>query len=206
MPDVATLNILNYFNFWSAVPLTGSATYPEIAQRTSLPHDAVQRILEHAVTLRIFSAAEPGKSTTSIQHTSRSAALARSSGLRALVSTLLGDAGPPMMVMNEALQKYSRGKSNLPRDMSKTSFALFHSGGTFGKFDNSWDLLENDGEGEDKGWRQKNFVEFMRYIKEIFRLESVVLDSFDWASAGEATVVDVSIEAVEGSHLSRYFE
>jgi hypothetical protein len=137
MPDVATLNILNYFTFWSAVPPSGSATYPEIAQRTSLPQDAVQRILEHAVTLRIFSAAEPGKSTTSIQHTSQSAALARSSGLRALVSTLLGDAGPPMMIMSEALQKYSWGRSDLSRDMSENPFALFHSGGTFGKFDNS---------------------------------------------------------------------
>lgn len=192
MPDVASLNILNHFNFWAAVPVKGSSTYAEIAEHTSLPIDAVQRVLEHAFTLRIFADAEPGSSPVRVEHTSRSSALAQSPGLRALVATLLDDAGPPMMVMNEALDRFSRGKTDLPQDMSETSFALFHSGDVSGRFNNSWELLENDGEGENKGWRQKNFVEFMRYIKEIFRLEGVVENALDWKAAGKATVVDVS--------------
>ncbi|KAF2192999.1 S-adenosyl-L-methionine-dependent methyltransferase [Zopfia rhizophila CBS 207.26] len=191
MPDAAALNILNYFDFWSAVPLEGSASYADISQRTSLPQDVVHRILQHATTLRIFAETEPGKSSSRIQHTSRSAALARSSGLRALVSTVLDDAGAPMMVMNEALQRYSRGKPTLTQEMSESSFALLHSGGTFGKHGNSWELLENDGVGEKQGWRQKNFVEFMRYVKEIFHLEGVVLESHDWNAEGKATLVDV---------------
>ncbi|KAI2630706.1 sterigmatocystin 8-O-methyltransferase [Hypoxylon sp. NC1633] len=191
MPDAAALNVLNYFDFWSAVPLEGSASYTEIAQRVSLPEDVVRRILQHAVTLRIFEETEPGKSSSHVQHNSRSAALARSSGLRALVATILDDAGAPMMVLNEALNRYSRGKPALTQDMNETSFALFHNGGQFGKHGNSWDLLENDGEGEKQGWRQRNFVEFMRYVKEIFHLEGVVLDAHDWKAAGKATVVDV---------------
>ncbi|KAI1771396.1 sterigmatocystin 8-O-methyltransferase [Hypoxylon cercidicola] len=191
MPDAAALNILNYFDFWSTVPLEGSASYAEIAQRISLPEDVVRRVLAHAVTLRIFEETEPGKSSSRIRHNSRSAALARSSGLKALVATILDDAGAPMMVMNEALSRYSRGKPALTQDMNETSFALFHSGGQFGKHGNSWDLLENDGVGEKQGWRQRNFVEFMRYIKEIFHLEGVVLDAHDWKTAGKATVVDV---------------
>lgn len=173
MPDAAALNTLNYFDFWSAVPLTGSASYAEIAQHVSLPEDVVRRVLQHAVTLRIFEETEPGKSASLIRHTSRSAALARSSGLKALVSTILDDAGAPMMVLNEALSRYSRGKPALTQNINETSFALFHSGGQFGKHGNSWDLLENDGAGEKQGWRQRNFVEFMRYIKEIFHLEGV---------------------------------
>jgi hypothetical protein len=192
MPDAAALNILNYFDFWAAVPLEGSASYSDIAEHTSLPLDVVYRVLQHATTLRIFAETEPGKPSSRIQHTSRSAALARCSGLKALVATILDDAGAPMMVMNEALQRYSRGKPALTQDMSQSSFALFHSGGTFGKHGNSWDLLENDGEGENQGWRQRNFVEFMHYIKEIFHLEGVVLDSHDWKAVGKATVVDVS--------------
>ncbi|KAI1212480.1 sterigmatocystin 8-O-methyltransferase [Annulohypoxylon truncatum] len=191
LPDAAALNTLNYFNFWSAVPLTGSASYAEIARHVSLPEDVIRRVLQHAVTLRIFEETEPGKSTSLIRHNSRSAALARSSGLRALVSTILDDAGAPMMVLNEALDRFSRGKPELTQNINETSFALFHSGGQFGKHGNSWDLLENDGAGDKQGWRQRNFVEFMRYIKEIFHLEGVVLDAHDWKAAGKATVVDV---------------
>ncbi|KAI0179996.1 sterigmatocystin 8-O-methyltransferase [Hypoxylon sp. FL1284] len=191
MPDAAALNILNHFDFWSSVPLEDSASYAEIAQHVSLPEDVVRRVLAHAVTLRIFEQTEPGKSSSRIRHNSRSAALARSSGLKALVSTILDDAGAPMMVMNEALSRYSRGKPALTQDMNETSFALFHSGGQFGKHGNSWDLLENDGVGDKQGWRQRNFVEFMRYVKEIFHLEGVVLDAHDWKSAGKATVVDI---------------
>lgn len=202
MPDAACLNVLNYFDFWSAVPVDGSASYADIAKHTSLPEEVVYRVLQHAITLRIFAHTEPGKTTSRVQHSSRSAALARSSGLRALVATILDDAGAPMMVMNEALQRYSRGKPALTQEMSESSFALFHSGGTFGKYGNSWELLEKDGEGEKQGWRQKNFVEFMRYVKEIFQLEGVVLDAHDWQSVGKATVVDVSTQTHFGGTIS----
>lgn len=189
MPDAACLNVLNTFDFWSAVPLAGSASYPEIAARVSLPEDVVTRVIQHATTLRIF-AETPEKR---VAHSSRSAALARSKGLRALTSTILDDAGAPMMVLNEALARYSRGKPALTQDVKETSFALFHSGGVYGaRHGNSWELLEGDGEGERKGWRARNFVEFMRYVKEIFHLEGVVLDSHDWKAVGKASVVDVS--------------
>ncbi|KAI3320974.1 S-adenosyl-L-methionine-dependent methyltransferase [Xylariaceae sp. AK1471] len=190
IPDAACLNVLNHFDFWSAVPLEGSASYSEIAERVSLPEDVVSRILQHATTLRLFDEVEPGSSQ--IQHTSRSAALARQSGLRALVTSVLDVTGAPMMAMNSALEKYSKGKSELTQDMTETAFALFHSSGPYGKKHiNSWDFLENDGEGDRRGWRQEQFVEFMRYTKEIFRLEEVVLNSYEWEKAGKATVVDI---------------
>ena len=76
IPDAAALNILNHFDFWSAVPVDGSASYAEIAQRTRLPQDVVYRVVQHATTLRLFAETEPGKPSSRIQHTSRSAALA----------------------------------------------------------------------------------------------------------------------------------
>ena len=191
MPDATALNVMNHFNFWSAVPVNGSASYQEIAAHTSLPEEVVHRILQHATTLRIFAETEPGNPTSRIQHTSRSAALAKSPGLSALVSTVLDDAGAPMMVLNEALQKYSHGKSDLTTNLDETSFALYHSSDTFGRYQNSWDFIENDGDGDKKGWRQKNFVEFMNYIKEIFQTEKVMLEIYDWKAAGSAKVVDV---------------
>ena len=37
MADSATLNILNYFNFWDAIPLDGDASFAEIAKAVRLP-------------------------------------------------------------------------------------------------------------------------------------------------------------------------
>lgn len=189
MPDVAALDILNHFDFWSAVPLDGSASYADIAKHVALPQEVVRRVLEHAVTLRLFAkASEPGH----VKHTSRSAAVAKQPGLKALVSTVLNDAGPPLAVMPQALERYSRNKTTLTTNMGETSFALLQSGALARGYKNSWELLEQDGEGERKGWRQRNFVTFMAYLKEIFQLEKVILESFDWKTAGKATVVDVS--------------
>ncbi|KAK7943968.1 uncharacterized protein PG986_013081 [Apiospora aurea] len=193
IPDATVLNTLNSFGFWGAVPLTGSTTYADIAHEVQLPQAVVYRLLQHAMTLRIF-AEEAGKDGNAprVRHTSRSAALARQPGLRALVSTVLDDAGAPLMVLPEALRRFSSGKTDLTQKTDETAFALFHQGGQFGgKFETSWDYIENDGEGEKKGWRQRNFVQFMSYLKDIFLLEDKVLAAYDWASAGKASVVDI---------------
>lgn len=191
MPDFAALNVLNRFSFWSAVPLDGSATFPEIASHVSLPEEVVRRVMEHGFNLRIFEKTD-FDGTPGVRHTSRSAALVRSPGLSSLVSTILDDAGPPMTVLQEALARHNSGKEALEQDMSQTAFTLYNSGDLAGKYKNSWEFIENDGDGERKGWRQRNFVQFMDYLKEIFRLESVVEEAYDWKAAGNAKIVDVS--------------
>ncbi|KAM0326972.1 hypothetical protein ACHAQA_006093 [Verticillium albo-atrum] len=192
MPDVAVLNILNHFDFWGAVPVDGTASHATIAAHTKLPQEVVERVLEHATTLRLFAEVIPGKPSSGVRHSSRSAALAKNSGLRALVATILDDAGPPMTFMNRALEEHCQGKKELSQDMTQTAFAVLHNNdGPFGKYANSWDYIENDGKGDRKGFRSRNFVEFMRYLKEIFRLEQVVLDAYDWKAAGDIKVVDL---------------
>jgi hypothetical protein len=191
---MAALNILNRFNFWTAVPLDGSASVQSIAQHVNLPEEAVQRVIEHATTLRFFTYADPAHPSTSpIQHTSRSAALARIPGLRALVSGCIENVGPSMLVMPEALEKFALGKKDLPTDTSETAFKLAHSGGqVFGDYNNSWELLENDGAGEKKGWRQRMFIEWMAYLKDIFGTVDLLLGATDWEKEGSVHVVDVS--------------
>ena len=191
MPDIATLNVLNQFDFWSAVPVDGTATHEQIAKHTSLPVEVVQRTLDHAVTMRYFARPEP--TSTSVKHTSRSAALAKDAGLKALVQMVLDETSPPMMLLPEALRRFAVGKEEISRVQKETAFSLCHSGGIWGEYDNTWDFIENDGEGEKKGWRQRNFIKFMAYIKDLFKTESIVLDAIDWKAAGNATVVDVSI-------------
>ncbi|PSN61610.1 S-adenosyl-L-methionine-dependent methyltransferase, partial [Corynespora cassiicola Philippines] len=156
----------------------------------NLPLDAVQRFVKHATTLRLFSETMSGFTDTKIRHTSRSAALAQNSGLRTLVVVTLETVGGPMMVMYEALERYSRNKAQLPKTIEEKAFALFHKSSMFGgPFDNTWQQLEEDGEGEKKGWRQRNFVTFMNYVKDIFGLEDVIADAYDWKSAGKISVL-----------------
>lgn len=191
MPDIATLNVLNQFDFWSAVPVDGTATHEQIAKHTSLPVEVVQRTLDHAVTMRYFARPEP--TSTSVKHTSRSAALAKDAGLKALVQMVLDETSPPMMLLPEALRRFAVGKEEISKVQKETAFSLCHSGGIWGEYDNTWDFIENDGDGEKKGWRQRNFIKFMAYIKDLFKTESIVLDAIDWKAVGDATVVDVSI-------------
>lgn len=195
MPDAACLNVLNHFDFWAAVPLDGSASYAEIAERTNLPLDVAYRVLQHAFTLRFFAEAPagPGAAAARVQHSSRSAAVAAQPGLKALVHSVLDISSAPLLVLNEALARYSAGRPALTDRLDETAFALLHRGGQFGgRHAHSWDLLENDGEGARRGWRQKHFVQFMNFIKDIFRLEGIVLKATDWTAAGKAKVVDVS--------------
>lgn len=192
IPDTACLNVLNQFDFWGAVPVDGEATFEDIARHTKLPLEVVSRVIDHAVTMRFFH--KPSPTSTSVKHSSRSAALAKDSGLSALVQMVLDETGPPMFLLPEALRRFSQGKPEISKDIKETAFRLCHSGGeVWGDYETSWEFIENDGEGEKKGWRQRNFVKFMAYIKDLFHTENMVLEAIDWKAEGEVTVVDVSI-------------
>ena len=167
IPNAACLNTLNHFRIWNAVPLDGTASYKEIAEHISLPEEVAKRLLQHAFNQRIFTETASG-----VAHTSRSAALAKQAGLSSLVSSVLDISSTPLLVLNQALEKYTKGKSALSQEMNETSFAMVHGD----KFRNSWDYLEFDGEGIRQGWRQKEFVQFMAFVNVISRLESIVLD------------------------------
>lgn len=67
------MDVLNQFDFFSAVPTGGSATYSEIVERTKLPEEVVRRILRYAFTMRLF--APVGRD--SVKHTATSAYILR---------------------------------------------------------------------------------------------------------------------------------
>ncbi|KAF2026880.1 S-adenosyl-L-methionine-dependent methyltransferase [Setomelanomma holmii] len=185
------------FDFWIAVPDDGEASFEQIAEKVQLPVEVVTRVLEHAVMMRFFT--KPSPSATLVRHTSRSTALAKNSGLVSLVQVVLDETGPPMFILPEALRPYSQGKPEITKNMKKTAFKLCHSGGVWGDYTNSRDFIENDGvakgepgyENKSKGWRQRNFVNFMAYIKDMFGTEEIVHNAVDWAGAGYVTVVDL---------------
>lgn len=68
IPDASCLNILNQFEFWTAVPVDGEASFEKIAQKVQLPLEVVSRVLDHAITMRFFT--KPSPTATSVRHTS----------------------------------------------------------------------------------------------------------------------------------------
>ncbi|KAH5554022.1 hypothetical protein HBI26_235210 [Parastagonospora nodorum] len=212
VPDVSCLNLLNQFDFWNAVPLDGEASFEEVAKRVQLPVDVVSRVFDHATTMRFFT--KPSPFATSVRHTSRSAALAKEPGLASLVSIVIEETAAPMLLLPEALRQFSQGKTELTKNMKETAFKLCRSGGIWGEWENSWDFIENDGapegqagyEKRTKGWRQRNFIKFMAYIKDLFNTEDLVYNALDWAGAGDITVVDIAGSAGHDSAaLARKF-
>lgn len=199
--------MINYFDIPAAIPLDGDASYEEIGKAVKLPEEVIRRVLEHAVTLRIFAKVDPASMQSRIKHTSKSAVLLKNKGLRAIVNTNLGNSSAATCTLTRALEKYSRGQEKLERDLNKTAFSLVYSGGKLGTYTDMWDFIEKDGEGETKGagWRQKEMVESMKSIKESLGLEELLKQLTDWSGAGKAKIVDVSQQIMKAPVSSRTY-
>lgn len=189
---MSVLNVLNHFDVWNAVPLDGDASYEEIAAKVKLPVEAIARVLDHAVTLRLFALVDPTSPAPRVKHTSRTAPMVRDPDTMSLIATTLDSNGPPVLALARALDKWAVGQDALPKDTGKLAFNLAYSGGLWGKYDTLWDLIENDGEGERKGWRQAEMVGTMRFVKKTLDLDDILVKATDWANPAGAHVVDVS--------------
>ena len=193
--------MLNQFDFWSAVPLTGSTTYDEISQRTKLPVELVHRFLRHAATMRLFTEEIPAEGPDSddnspsprrVVHTSTSAFVARNPAHRSWMSHHLEESHHACTRLPDALRKFSLGKDIPSQELNETPFALaFGDRVESGKF---WDFIRRDGEGSEKGFRLRRFAQAMRVarISSAMDFQGLLTTGFNWESLGEGTVVDVS--------------
>ncbi|RYP26288.1 hypothetical protein DL768_011758 [Monosporascus sp. mg162] len=191
LADATVLNIMNEFDFWSAVPLDGTASYEEIAERTNLPVDVVRRVMRHAFNFRFFAEMNPGDPSTRVKHTALSGVLVRSAGARGAFQTMFEVGGGPTLMLRQVLSKYNAGRTEMAQGVDKSAFALFNSQHGDGKYTDFWQYLENSGEGEQKGHRQKSFSKYMDFVTSLFGHENVMAQCYDWKSLGPATVVDV---------------
>lgn len=188
MHDHSVLNLLNQFNFWDAVPLTGSASYGDIASKVNLSEMMVQRLLRHATTRHIFAEMAPGSGQ--IVHTCISAAPVTNPLLRSWIGHNLEDIAPASLNLVDALKRY--GESAEP----------FESAGAYTYFRDSkevktlFEWFDVDGEGERKGWRTKRFGEAMAFIMSNPAIDiKSIHASYDWDGLGDAIVVDVSFRS-----------
>lgn len=189
--ELLTIDVLNHFNFWDAVPLNGSASYADIARSTNLPEQIVRRFLRMALTMFIFAEEAPGSDR--IVHTAASAHLVHAPLFRSYIGHNMQDVRPAATVGVDALTTWIVGRETPPEDVTSCAFPLAtdngHQRGT-----DLWNFLENfERPDQPKGYRAKQFAGAMQTIGEVtgIGIESV-LEEFDWEGLGEATVVDVS--------------
>lgn len=187
--DTTVLDILNQFDFFSKVPLSGSASYSDIARTTTLPEILVRRILRYAFTMRFFAPETPGSDR--IVHTSFSAHAARTPLMRSWIGHALEEARPASTKTAEALRKFSAGREQPTEEIDETSFGLAWPPLKDGRLADFWSVGQDDPK---EAWRANRFAEAMQasVLSAVVQADDVV-DNFDWQGLGEATVVDVSV-------------
>ncbi|KAL8717535.1 MAG: hypothetical protein Q9225_005228 [Loekoesia sp. 1 TL-2023] len=155
-------------------------SFSDIAAKLGLPEYRVHRILRHAMTFRVFRESRPGY----VAHTGPSAAFIQDPYLNDWVSFNLDEVWPADTKLSEALRRF--GDSEEPGD---SAIGLAYN---FPKDKTYWDFVANDGEGENKGWRQKRFAQGMKFIAAGNpHAHHHLHAAFDWAGLEKATVVDV---------------
>lgn len=184
------LDVLNQFDFFSAVPLGGSATYEDIARTTNLAEPIVRRILRHARMMRLFAEAPPG--SDAVVHTSNTAFLVKQPLLRSWLTHNLEEVRPACVQTPAALTAFSSG-AKASEEILESGFSLADVD-KMGRPTSFWDYLKHTPAGKPKGFRSKRFAESMQVasMASAISRDDVVKQGFDWAALGDATVVDVS--------------
>jgi 6-hydroxytryprostatin B O-methyltransferase len=179
--DIFILSSLTHYDVWNAVPLEGKISYADLSEKVGLPVNRLHRILRHAMTRRIFYEASPGH----VAHTANSAAVVKDPPLASWIRHDVDEATRGLSWLNEALDKW--GDTQDPNEAALCLAFNLPRGTGF------WEFLQNDGEGDRKGFRAKRFGEAMAAMSKTGVFSNAHLhNKFDWDALGKATVVDVS--------------
>ena len=137
------------------------------------------------MTNRIFY--EP--SSNQVAHTATSAVVFKEPLLKSWIGHNIEEVGAASVKLVESMDKYGDSE-----DPGQAAICL-----AFGlkEGENCFTLLENDGEGDMKGWRARRFGEAMRSMTAgAMHSAKHVHGGFDWQSLGKGTVVDVYLGSI----------
>lgn len=177
-----TLHAVTHFGIAEAIPLDESITFEAVAKKVGLSTDRVARLLRHAMTNNLFEEPRAGY----VGHTALSSIIVREPLSKSWILHNFEE-----VVTSKFLEAYDKyGESEEPNE---TATSLGHDYFAKHPNDNFWTFLEADGEGENKGYRMRRFADAMVWATGHKNDEDMnLINGFDWASLGEATVVDVS--------------
>jgi hypothetical protein len=181
---------LHRFNFYSAIPLSSSASYGEIASHTHLPESIVRRLLRFAIASHLFAEETPGSDR--VVHTSATAFIASQPVIGSLIAHCMEDVKPAAVQGVEALQKWFEGTSQPTEENEHCAFPLAFEDGK--RRDLSFlEFLENyEKPNQPRGFRAIRMGEAMQALPLMATVGvDTVLDLYDWAALADKTVVDV---------------
>lgn len=170
------------FGIAEAVPLDEPVTFEAVAKKVGLSTDRVTRLLRHGMTNNLFEEPRAGY----VGHTGLSSIIVREPLSKSWILHNFEEIATTKFV--DAYDKF--GESDEPTETAThIAFDYFAKNPK----DNIWKFLENDGEGEKKGYRMHRFAEAMVWATGHQNNDHIdLIQGFDWSSLGEGTVADVS--------------
>jgi hypothetical protein len=200
--DPFILDAFNQFDFYGAVPLSGSASFTEVAAHTGLPEQTVRRLLRYGMANRWF-APDPAHPDRVI-HTSISAHYVLRPNMRSFIAHCTEEIRPGALhgVGNlwrhfwsgaeadpERLPSQEKGHCGIV-DFVESDERLRGLGivSIFSWFEKDFDL-SRPGRSH-PGWRAKRFAEAMEAVASASPTQTLV-EMYDWEALGDATVIDV---------------
>jgi hypothetical protein len=176
-----SLQAMHEFKVPEAVPLKGSISYQELADKVDVPMLNLRRLIRHAMTNHIFHEPEKGL----VAHTRTSRLLLEDEHLKNWVGFVTNDLWLPIAQVVKAMKKWpGSGESN------ETSVNL-----AYGTDVNWFDWLQQDKELA----KRYGLAMHAHGGGEGFAINYTV-NGYPWAELGEATVVDVGCPALTSLH------
>ncbi|MCJ1382875.1 hypothetical protein MMC17_005988 [Xylographa soralifera] len=169
---ILSLASVQRFNIPHAIPVDGTATFAEIAQRCSLSEDDTRRILRHAMSHYYF--AEPSKGI--VEHTAASKAMVSFPLASQMLGFSCGELWPGGMRIADAIEKWPGSE-----EPNECGWALANN--TDKK---AYDIIDTT------PMRAKRMADGMTFLHSgpTFNHEHL-LKSYDWKSLSQGLLVDV---------------
>ncbi|KAL9621055.1 MAG: hypothetical protein Q9160_004440 [Pyrenula sp. 1 TL-2023] len=160
------------YDIAKAVPVNGTATFAEIAERCSLHEDDVKRILRYTMTHYYFR--EPSKEV--VEHTASSRVLAEVPLANQMLGFSCGELWPGAMQLVNAIKKW-------PGSEEPTECGWVLANNTDRK---AYDIIEAD------PIRAKRMADAMSFQQSAPHFNNThLLSSYDWGSVSRGILVDV---------------
>ena len=164
------------------MPLHGSISYADLSSKTGLSPNRLFRLVRFARSVNVFHEPSPGQ----VAHTAFSACYVKVPGLQSPLKVGFHEQTTVLGHICDALDKYGDVES-----ATKTAAGLAYG---LKEGETLWTDWEQRGEGENKGYLARWFVETLQSIGGSAPYVSEhALGAFDWGSLGDGTVVDVSV-------------
>ncbi|KAM3074300.1 hypothetical protein ACMFMF_006316 [Clarireedia jacksonii] len=182
--DEIALRAIYRYKLAQAVPLSGSATFAEIAQASGLREDLVERFLRQAMCSHIFTEDVPGH----VRHTATSQLLASNPDAHDAVGMMTCDLSPAGMKTLDALEKYPNSGEN-----NETGWALHAEPGI-----SPFDFMAKNPE------RARRFGAGMRYFSSGQHWDlGLLARGYPWAALDRPGAVFVDVGGGHGT-VSQY--